>query len=194
MPSPYREHGDKSLADLIPPDRRRLKLALLVLASMLAGAGLMELGRVVVARRHVAPVQRPSADHVPAVVLSGPEDTHVSLPARRKAVVNVWLQGCQDCMGAFNAMRELQAKGGLGVTAPIVNVAYGEADPSWAARYGVRENLVFDVGGSGVVRPLGIGTFTTLVIDADGLILHRDRPDRPGYADRIRTALGEPAP
>jgi hypothetical protein len=101
----------------------------------------------------------------------------------------VWLQGCSDCMPAFDAMAQLQSEGGLNVDGPIINVAYGEADQGWARRYGVANNLVFDPGGTSVVKPLGIGTFTTLVVEPDGSIVHRDRPDRPGYAARVRTAM-----
>lgn len=43
--------------------------------------------------------------------------------------------------------------------------------------------------GKSIVRPLGIGTFTTLVVDPNGAIIHRDRPDRPGCAERIRNAV-----
>src|SRR5690606_34085929 len=45
--------------------------------------------------------------------------------------------------------------------------------------------------GALLARPLGISTFTTLVVDVDGTIIHRDRPDRPGFADRIREKVGE---
>jgi hypothetical protein len=111
------------------------------------------------------------------------------MPPPTRSVVNVWLQGCSDCMPAFNAMAQLQSEGGLSVDGPIINVAYGEADPEWARRYGVANNLVFDPGGVSVVTPLGIGTFTTLVVEPDGTIVHRDRPDRPGYAARVQTAM-----
>jgi hypothetical protein len=39
------------------------------------------------------------------------------------------------------------------------------------------------------VTPLGIGSFTTLVVDGDGAVLAIDRPDRPGFAERITAAL-----
>jgi hypothetical protein len=121
--------------------------------------------------------------------LRGPA-AEVTLPPPRRTVVHVWLQGCADCMPAFEAMRTIQSEGGLHVDAQIINVAYGEADLTWAQRYGVATNLVFDPGGVNVVRPLGIGTFTTLVVEPDGSIIHRDRPDRPGYAGRVRAAVG----
>ena len=111
------------------------------------------------------------------------------MPPPRRSVVNVWLQGCSDCMPAFDAMAQLESEGGLNVEGPVINVAYGEADQAWARRYGVATNLVFDPAGAGVVKPLGIGTFTTLVVDPDGTIIHRDRPDRPGYVARVRSAM-----
>jgi hypothetical protein len=91
-------------------------------------------------------------------------------------------------------MSRFQKEGGSSFDAPVINVAYGEADVTWAQGYGVSKNLVFDPGGAAVVRPLGIGSFTTLVVDPDGAILHRDRPDRPGYAERMRNAVltGDP--
>ena len=86
---------------------------------------------------------------------------------------------------AFEAMRALSQHGGLGV--PEVNVAYGSAEPAWAERYGVGKNLVVDPG-ENVVSPLGISSFTTMVLDADDHVRLVDRPDKPGYADRIRGA------
>jgi hypothetical protein len=141
------------------------------------------------------PLETPGyvAGRVGPAVLHGP-DHDVELPPRGIAVVHVWLQGCLDCMPAFEAMRRLEDEGGLGVDVPVYNVAYGEADPIWAMRYGVRSNLVFDPGGASVVRPLGIGTFTTLVVDKSGTILLRDRPDRPGYRARIRAAVHDEDP
>ena len=40
------------------------------------------------------------------------------------------------------------------------------------------------------MTPLGISSFTTLVVDESGAVIHRDRPDRPGYVARIRAVLG----
>jgi len=129
------------------------------------------------------------AGQIGPATLHGPGGDQI-MPPTSPTIINVWLQGCQDCMPAFEALRDLEEHGGLGVKVPIVNVAYGEADVAWARKYRVDRNLVFDVGGSAVVKPLGIGTFTTLVLDANGSIVHRDRPDRPGYRDRVRAALG----
>jgi len=194
---PYRE--GKALTELIPPDRRRLKTALLVGCSMIAGAALWVVGGSVASLlRAPGPAAAEAtpgyiAGRIGPTVLHGP-DHDVELPPRSLAIVHVWLQGCQDCMPAFEAMRRLEDEGGLGVDVPIVNVAYGEADPTWAMRYGVRANLVYDPGGASVLRPLGIGTFTTLVIDHHGTVLHRDRPDRPGYRARIRAAVHDEDP
>ncbi|MBX3193007.1 MAG: AgmX/PglI C-terminal domain-containing protein [Labilithrix sp.] len=185
--SPYRE--GKPLSEIIAPDNRRAKTLVLIVASMAVGASLWAFGGRLFADRE-KPLHVPlAAASFPHVTLSGPDGTK-RLPAPTPAVIHVWLQGCADCMPAFEALRDLEASGGLGVTVPIINVSYGAADPVWAGRYRVRENLVFDHGGQNVVRPLGIGTFTTLVIDETGAILHRDRPDAPGYRDRIRTVLG----
>lgn len=127
----------------------------------------------------------PNPNRIPRVTLHGPDGT-MTIPTGSRIVLNVWLQGCQDCMPAFEAMRSISEHGGLGVRARVINVAYGEADPAWAARYGVRENLLYDSNGSSIVKPLGISTFTTFVVDSDGVILHRDRPDQAGYTDRVR--------
>jgi hypothetical protein len=195
--TPYRE--GKPLADIIPPDRRRVKMLALVGSSMVAGAMLWVLGgwALDALRLPTAPAvvvgQTPGyvAGRLPRATLRGPAG-NITLPLDQRAIVHVWLQGCSDCMPAFNAMAQMYSDGALELGAPIVNVAYGEADPTWADRYGVGTNLVFDPGGAKVVTPLGIGTFTTLVVDPDGTVLLRDRPDRPGYAARVRRALASP--
>src|SRR4051812_44494006 len=46
------------------------------------------------------------------------------------AVVNVWLQGCADCMPAFKAWSEEYARGAFSGMR-IENVAYGRADAEW---------------------------------------------------------------
>lgn len=191
--TPYRE--GKRLAEIIAPDRRRLKAVALVLSSMIAGVALWVVGGFVVEMLRTEASVRPPpatpgylAGRIGTAVLHGPEHD-VVMPPATLSIVHVWLQGCQDCMPAFEAMRRLEDEGGLGVDVPIYNIAYGEADPTWAMRYGVRKNLAYDVGGLSVVRPLGIGTFTTLVVDKGGTILLRDRPDRPGYRARVRAAV-----
>jgi hypothetical protein len=198
-PSPYR--AGKPLAELIPPDRRREKTIALVVSSMVAGIALWTLGgwaldalarREPRALRPVDPTAGYVAGRITPGVLHGPSGTR-AVPLRQLHVVHVWLQGCQDCMPAFEAMRELEDRGGLGLRVPVLNIAYGEADPTWARRYAVDGDLYFDVGGATFVKPLGIGSFTTLVVDANGTIIHRDRPDRPGYRERVRAAVGEEA-
>jgi hypothetical protein len=92
-------------------------------------------------------------------------------------------------MPAFEAQAALEKSGTLILPVPVVNVAYGEADEAWAERYGVSKNLVFDRDGSAIVKPLGIGTFTTLVLDAEGNVMHVDRPDRAGFPSRVLAAL-----
>ena len=198
-PTPYR--AGKALAEIIPPDRRRLKAALLIATSMVAGIAVWELGGIaleLVRVERVMPNHTPVIDpyaigHIGPARLSGPGGT-ITLPPSRRTVVNVWLQGCSDCMPAFAAMAMLDREGGLGADVPVINVAYGEADLAWAQRYGVASTLVFDPGGEKLVKPAGISTFTTLVVDPDGTIVHRDRPDSPGYAARVRTALGVRSP
>ncbi len=199
-PTPYRD--GKPLADIIPPDRRRAKLMALVVASMIAGVAVWQLAVYVVdaiaSRNGDQPRTAPAtpgyaAGRISPSVLRGPGG-QVTMPPKTRSVVHVWLQGCQDCMPAFEALRELNENGGLGIDAPVINVSYGQADPVWAASYRVNDNLVYDIGGASVVKPLGIGTFTSLVVDADGVIIHRDRPDRPGYRERMRAAAARDLP
>ena len=198
-PTPYRD--GKALAEIIPPDRRREKALALMGASMVAGVALWVLGGWAVDAlragdaQPIDVMQTPGyvAGRVPQSMLSGPGGT-VAMPPRTRTVVHIWLQGCADCMPAFDAMAKIQSEGGLNVDGPVVNVAYGEADATWARRYGVATNLVFDPGGAKLVKPLGIGTFTTLVVDPDGTIIHRDRPDRLGYVTRVRSAMRNGGP
>lgn len=194
-PSPYRT--EKPLTELIPPDRRREKTVAIIVASMIAGVAVWTLGGWAVeamrARDPVRPPPPPTfvSGRITPTLLGGPGGpTHV--PLQQMHVVHVWLQGCQDCMPAFEAMRDLSDRGGLGLHVPVLNVAYGEADQTWAHRYGVGGDLLFDTNGAAFVKPLGISTFTTIVVDPNGNVIHRDRPDRPGYRDRIRAAVGEP--
>ena len=199
--APYRD--DRPLKDVIPPDRRREAALVLIVASMVSGvlwfqfAGdakklLREISTPTV---HGSPapapttVNRATGTRIGPVTLSGPDGTTIQLPQSTPLVVNVWLQACQDCMPAFEAAAALERAGGLGVHVPVVNVAYGQASPEWAAKYGVAENLVFDPAGASVVQPLGISTFTTLVIDAKGSVRHTDRPDRAGYKERVVNAV-----
>ncbi len=82
----------------------------------------------------------------------------------------------------------MRSAGQLEFGVPVINVAYGSASTEWAAEYGVDERLVLDPGNV-LINPLGIGTFTTLVLDADGRIVHRDYPRDSGYAGRVQAAL-----
>lgn len=120
-----------------------------------------------------------------ATTLQGPKAS-LTLPPGRPMIVNVWLQGCADCMPAFSAWREHRGK--LSTAFPVANIAYGQADEAWARSYLVDDTLVFDEG-SAVVKPLGIGSFTTLVVDADGVIVFRDRPDGAGFFERMTGAM-----
>jgi hypothetical protein len=116
--------------------------------------------------------------------------TSVELPTGKAFVAHVWLQGCADCMPAFRAHRKWSLDGRLRpLDGHVVNVAYGSADPAWATRFGLDQTLVMDEGGHAVVKPLGISTFTSLVVDAEGRIVHADRPDCEGYPDRMVAAL-----
>ncbi len=180
---PYRE---AELAPIvIEPDHRGRRAVMLALVSMVAGAALYgAAGSVLRSRAATLPVTS-SAARVSAN-LSGP-DGNVALPGERGAVVHVWLQGCADCMPAFEAHKRIVDAGGLGVALPIVNVAYGEVSTEWAKRYGLTDALVTDSGAQ-LVQPLGISSFTTLVIDRRGRVVLRDRPDQPGYLERVRTA------
>jgi hypothetical protein len=123
--------------------------------------------------------------------LSGPCG-EVTLPRPRPTIVNVWLQGCADCMPAFDGWKALRDARKL-PDVPIVNVAYGSADGAWADAHGVGDCVVFDRGGARVVRPLGISSFTTLVVDARGEARVVGRPESPGYLARLEGALGDAA-
>lgn len=129
---------------------------------------------------------RGAGRRIKPVTLTGPGGS-VRIPGDQAMVVNVWLQACPDCMPRFNAARDLVQSGQSWPT-PIANVAYGRADPNWAARYGVDQGLVIDRGAA-VVNPLGIRTFTTLVVDREGQIVHTDYVDRPGFLARVEDAL-----
>lgn len=111
----------------------------------------------------------------------------VGLPLRGPVVAHVWLENCADCMSAFEAYRQLRNVDGLHGL-PQVNVSYGASTAAFAERYRVNENLVADIDGSQVVRPFGIGSFTTLVLDKNGDVILRDRPDHAGYAERVKEA------
>ncbi len=108
------------------------------------------------------------------------------------AIVNVWLERCRDCMPAFSAWRDLKENGQLPSGAPIYNVVYGSQTATlndFAARYGVADNISFDAGDR-YVQPLGIGTFTTLVLDSRGQILAQIRPTDADFVRQLSAAWG----
>jgi hypothetical protein len=186
-PGPYRA---PPALPALPYDWHRVKIAALAAVCVSVGAMLHAVGPDLVRRAMPGLTEsRPEvAGRLPQVTLQGPEGS-VTLPMRGPVVVHVWLERCSDCMSAFNAAAKLAQQGGLRVDVPVVNVAYGRADAAWAADYGVGENLVFDPGGASVVRRLNISTFTTIVLDEEGYVRLTDRPDRPGYADRVAGAV-----
>ncbi len=194
---PYRKA--EPLAAIIPPDRRRRNAILLSLASFVAGMAALRFGEEALAlwqvthppevARGPTPREHGPNARVGQMVLRGPGGNVVALPQSSPMIVNVWLQGCPDCMPAFEAYRAVHTSGGFGVDAPVVNVAYSNATVEWAKQYGVEQNLVLDPDGAALVNPLGIGTFTTLVIDRRGDVVLTDRPDRIGYAARVSDAV-----
>jgi hypothetical protein len=165
---PYRK--PQPLADIIPPDRRRLKLFAIVVSSMIAGAALLVIARCAVSELSKPPnatlreTPLTTLSRITPTTLHGPDGSQPIPSERAKTVVHVWLQGCQDCMPAFEALREIEDSGGLRVDAPVINVAYGEADPDWAARYAARENLVYDPSGRAAsfiaIGPIGRATWS----------------------------------
>lgn len=122
-----------------------------------------------------------------------PITPYVGLPLRGPVVAHVWLENCADCMSAFAAFREVRQRNEL-EGLPQVNVAYGSSTKEFAARYRVDDNLVVDRDGSLAVKPFGIGSFTTLVLDKDGAVIHRDRPDHAGYVERVKDAWARAHP
>jgi hypothetical protein len=181
------------------------RLVALIAASVAIGVGLhaaarvlwaQQTGQVSVTVSH-RPAAAPSASTVVPnahiawpMTLPGPGGTSVTLSGT--AIVNVWLQGCADCMPAFEAMKVLQAGGGFD-GARVYNVAYGSADPAWAAKYGVDGNLAFDEG-KNIVQPLGIGTFTTLVVDEQGGVRSQGSPVAADFQSRVLSVWREMQP
>ncbi len=186
MTSPYR-HGD--VDSFIERDRRLQRAIMFLVIGAVCGAGTYASVTALLARR--AAIASASASPTPGarqrlgpIALNGPDGR--STLGTHAAVVHVWLQACADCMPAFEAMRGIEERGGLGVDVPIYNVSYGEADPAWAAAWRVRRNLLHDPGGSSLVHPLGITTFTTLVLDARGDVIARLHPTEKDYLERVR--------
>jgi hypothetical protein len=172
------------------PWLRRHGTAVLVVLSVATGAVLqMAASRIPWSTpKAAAPGRVDAARILGPITLQGPGGP-VTLPMSTPAVVNVWLEGCQDCMPAVEAYHALKTRGVLETAGfPVVNVAYGGARLEWAAGFGLDDRLVFDPSGGALVRPLGIGTFTTILVDPEGWIRFKDRPDNNGYADRLAGA------
>lgn len=165
---------------------------LVALGLLVAGAGGVKLAEPPPPPPAPPFVPAPDGRSVAPVDLRTFEGPTLRLPlAGGPSIVHVWLQGCADCMPAFEAIGRLNA-GGTKWPAPVVNVAFGSADPAWAKQYGLDQRLVFDPGDA-VVRRLGIGTFTTLVLDVHGNVRHTDHPQDEGYLDRVRAAVAAAA-
>ncbi|MBI5497515.1 MAG: hypothetical protein HY904_21065 [Deltaproteobacteria bacterium] len=141
------------------------------------------------APKHPAVTARTTAQRIAGpITLDGPRG-QVTLPMSTPVVVNVWLEGCADCQAAVDAWRGLVQQGGLDLAGlPVVNVAFGGARLAWAMDNGLDDRLVLDPSGGALVRPLGISSFTTFIIDADGWVRLRDRPDNTGFAHRVAGA------
>lgn len=188
-PPPQGPYRASELAVTIAPDRRA-QVAVVLLGVGFGMGVLFHVG--LVARREAkaleaaALVSSAAPAGVVAATLSGPGGT-VAIPGKTGAVVHVWLQGCADCMPAFEAHKRLAEAGELAFALPVVNVSYGEASPVWANGYHLDTSLVTDRGPA-LVQPLGISSFTTLVVNRRGKVVLRDRADSPGYAERVRTA------
>lgn len=133
-----------------------------------------------------APPPLTTAKRIPHVRLPGPE-REVSLPLDRPFLMNVWLERCPDCMPSFRAWRDLAEAGSL-PELPIVNVAFGRADPAWASQHRVDQTLAFDAGDR-LVRPLGISRFTTLLVDASGEVLFVGDPKEPAFLEQLHAAV-----
>lgn len=130
---------------------------------------------------------RSTVANAPQRVLVGPEGAD-AMPLRGPVVINVWLQGCEDCRPAFDAAARLEAEG-VWSRWNLRNISYGAADLDWAQRHGVGRGLRQDAAGSLFVRPFGISTFTTLVLDHDGREVWRGRPDQVGFVEGVDRAL-----
>ncbi len=101
------------------------------------------------------------------------------------ALVNVWLEGCLDCMPAFEAWRDTVDRGELPRGLPVYNVAYGKFTSRFVRSYRVGAGVRSDPGGE-IVRPLGITTFTTLLVGPNGEVMGRLKPTDGDYVARIR--------
>ena len=140
---------------------------------LLVGAAIAVIGAVAVRSSAQTPVA--VAEPMDGESLHGP------------VVINVWLQGCADCMPAFEAWRRVRASHALD-DVHVVNVAYGSATHEFAAKYGVNDHLTFDPDGSRIVRQQSIGSFTTLVLDAHDRVILRTRPDEADFVEHVHDA------
>ena len=66
------------------------------------------------------------------------------VPTGRVQLVNVWLEGCADCMPSFEAWKRHVAEERIPSGVPISNVAYVRASEDYARRYRVDEGLVVE--------------------------------------------------
>lgn len=172
-------------------------LKLVIAASVLVGIGTYAvavnviLPRLKQAEARRAESQKPPIDrdgfHHP-ITLPGEHGT-VTLPLPGQVfVMNVWLQNCPDCMPAFRAFRDMKSKKPLS-DIPHVNISYGsELNMKFAKEYGLDEKIAADIGRH-IVNPLGIHSFTSFLIDQQGRIRWKARPDQPDYRARLQGAL-----
>jgi hypothetical protein len=156
-----------------------------------AGAGLLGLGLAlgfaaglaVGTPRALPPPASTTESAIPVDDDRGPVPVLTSR-IRGPALVNIWLQGCPDCMPKFNAWSSLVAAGRLPRGIDVHNVAFGDATRDYAARYHVDAGLASDRGDV-YVKPLGISTFTTLLVDGEGRVLERLDPTDTRYLGRV---------
>lgn len=109
------------------------------------------------------------------------------LPLKGKTfLMNIWLQNCPDCIPAFRAFRDFPPSSLPNI--PVVNISYGsELNMQFAKKYGLDSNLIADQG-SGIVLPLRIRTFTTVLVDADGVFRWSGTPAEPGFLMKLQGA------
>src|SRR5687768_899505 len=94
-------------------------------------------------------------DEWPRGELAGPSTTW-PVPLRGPLVAHVWLEGCRDCMPAFEAWKRIKEMGSIDDLSQI-HVAYGRASDEFVREYGVGHRLVYDTDGSAGVRPFNVG-------------------------------------
>lgn len=195
-PEVHQANAPYRAAELRPPKapfpwRRVRTVAMMAAVGGILGTAvwLMTLTRCGPVRERMCgvPGVRSTVANAPQRVLVGPDGAD-PMPLRGPVVVNVWLQGCEDCRPAFDAARRLEAQG-VWARWNLRNVSFGAADPAWAQQNGVGRELRQDSAGSLFVRPFGISTFTTLVLDHEGREVWRGRPDQAGFVEGVDRAL-----